>query len=121
MKINQGIVAVIAVLIILAPVGYSVLSAVVGPGAQDGQPFLEKPKNPNPDQPPQCIRDMTYMRFHHMDFLKKLRNDAVRRGIRGEVGFFSCRECHTSKERFCNQCHDAVNLKPDCFRCHYYP
>jgi len=121
MKINQGIVAVIAVLIILAPVGYSVLSAVVGPGTQDGEPFLESPKNPNPNQPPKCVRDTTYMRFHHMDLLLKLRNDAVRDGKRGDVQFASCRGCHTSRERFCNQCHEAVNLNLDCFRCHYYP
>jgi len=116
MKINRGVIAVIAVLIILAPLGYSVLSAVVGPGGQQAEPFLEKPENAS-----KCVRDTTYMRFHHMDYLRELRNDAVRRGIRGEVGLFSCRECHTSRERFCNQCHEAVNLNLNCFRCHYYP
>lgn len=116
MKINQGMIAAICVLIILFPVGYSVLSAVFSPGTRDSQPFLEKPEKSD-----KCVRDATYMRFHHMDFLKDLRNEAAREGVRGDVGLFSCRECHTSRERFCNQCHDAVNLNLNCFSCHYYP
>jgi len=115
MRINRAAIAAICVVIILCPVGYSVLSAVFSQGSE---PFLEKPEKAD-----QCVRDTTYMRFHHMDLLRDRRNEAVREGMRGDIGITTCRECHTSRERFCNQCHDAVNLDldRDCFRCHYYP
>ena len=45
----------------------------------------------------------------------------VRYGIRGEIGLKKCKECHTSRERFCTKCHEAVSLTPDCYGCHYYP
>lgn len=116
MRIDKGIVAVLAVLIILLPVGYSVLSAVFSQTTPDGSPFLAKPEGAD-----RCVRDTTYMRFHHMDFLKELRNQAAREGIRGDVTIAGCRDCHTNRKQFCNRCHDAVNLHLDCFRCHYYP
>jgi hypothetical protein len=45
----------------------------------------------------------------------------VRHGKRGEVCLSKCGECHKSRERFCDRCHNAVSLTPDCFGCHYYP
>jgi hypothetical protein len=38
-----------------------------------------------------------------------------------EVGIQKCRECHTGRKQFCDKCHNAVNLKLDCFGCHYFP
>ena len=61
------------------------------------------------------------MRRHHWELLRGVREEIVRYGKRGEIGLDRCRECHTSRERFCNVCHDAVSLTPDCFDCHYYP
>ena len=61
------------------------------------------------------------MRFRHMDLLKRVRDEVVREGKEGAVELDGCSECHTSRERFCNRCHDKVNLNPDCFRCHHYP
>ena len=60
------------------------------------------------------------MRFRHIDRLKEMRIDAVRYGKR-DITFDRCRECHTSRGEFCDRCHRAVNLVPDCFGCHYYP
>ena len=116
MKLKAAVVP-IAALIILFPLGYSVVRSVISLGAERGRPFLDAPDAKSAG----CVRDTTYMRFHHMDLLKQLRDDAVRKGQRGEVGFNTCRECHQSREGFCNQCHDAVNLRLDCSRCHYYP
>ena len=42
-------------------------------------------------------------------------------GKRGEVGLFMCKDYHTSREEFCNQCHNASSVYPDCYGCHYYP
>jgi hypothetical protein len=69
-------------------------------------------------------RDASYMRYHHWEVLTQVRDDVMRHGERGVIGLDGlnrCRECHTSRVRFCNHCHDAVNLYPECFGCHYYP
>lgn len=116
MKLKVAVVPVAAI-VILCPLGYSVLRSVISLGAERGQPFLAKAETKSAG----CVRETTYMRYHHMDLLKQLRDDAVREGQRGEVGFNTCRQCHQSREGFCNQCHEAVNLRLDCFRCHYYP
>lgn len=116
-----GKVAAAAVVILLLPLAYSVVWFALSLGATGAEPFLASPDTAQGDR---CIIRSAYQlnpRFHHMVLLKQLRNEAVREGIRGEVGFGTCQQCHTSKEQFCNQCHRAVNLNVDCYRCHYYP
>ena len=65
-----------------------------------------------------------------MDLLKQTRDEIVREG-KGEVWFYDgprkvefddCRNCHPSREDFCNRCHKPVNLYLGitCFRCHEY-
>ena len=79
--------------------------------------FLERPD----PKYTSCVKDTEYMRYHHWELLRGIREEIVRYGIRGEVNLARCRDCHTSRETFCNRCHDAVSLTPDCFGCHYYP
>lgn len=104
----------IVTLLVLAPVAYYVVRDAF---PQSAEPFLEKP-DPKYQK---CVRDTTYMRFHHMDLLKEIRVQVVREGKRTDIGFKDCRKCHTNRDRFCNQCHNAVNLHLDCFGCHNYP
>ncbi|MHC4860169.1 MAG: hypothetical protein ACYTDY_08775 [Planctomycetota bacterium] len=101
----------------LIPLAYSLVSLVFAEGAADGQPLLEMPDA----KYAKCVRDTTYMRYHHWELLRAIREEVVRYGRRGEVGLHNCKECHTSKAKFCNRCHFAVSLNPDCFECHYYP
>ena len=113
---KRSLIAIgVLVLFVLIPVSYSVVSYV---SARSAKPFLEKP---DPAKYQECVRDTEYMRFHHWELLAKTREDVVRHGIRGDVTLSGCRECHANRERFCNECHNAVNLTPDCFGCHYYP
>ncbi len=107
----------IPVLIILLPLGYAVVSTVLAQGAPPSPPFLERPDK----QYDKCVKETVYMRFHHMDLLKAIREEVVRDGKRGEISLNNCRKCHASRERFCNQCHNAVSLHLDCFGCHDYP
>ena len=116
-KTNVGIIAAIAVLAMLAPVGYSLTRFGVAQATEVPQVFLEMPD----PQYQECVRETTYMRFHHMDLLKQTREEFIRDGIRGEVTLSGCRDCHENRDRFCNQCHDAASLTLDCFGCHYYP
>jgi len=109
MKINNKaiIIWLILGLIILLPLVYNV---AISEG-QSPEPFLEKPKGEK------CILKETKF---HMILLKKTRDEVVREGKRGQIGFRDCMRCHTNRERFCDRCHNKVNLKPDCFNCHYY-
>lgn len=106
-------VGVIAAFVAI-PFLYSVISYVT---AGSAEPFLERPDAKYEN----CVRDTEYMRFHHWELLAEIREEFVRHGIRGDITLSGCRKCHPNRERFCNECHDAVNLTPDCFGCHYYP
>ena len=108
---------VFPLLVIIAPLGYSFLDAVFAGDPRDGEPFLEMPAEPNEG----CVRETDFMRFHHWELLREVRDQVVRSGVRNEISLDGCRGCHPSRERFCNRCHEAVSLQPDCFGCHYYP
>jgi hypothetical protein len=122
--INAKTIVTLAVVIILFPLGYSIVSSVFSMGAQSSEPFLQKV---DPELADKCILETKYPecdpRYYHMDVLKRVRDDAMRDGKREGVSFNDCRGCHTSREQFCDRCHDAVNLNlaRSCFRCHYYP
>ena len=76
--------------------------------------FLDRPV----DTSKGCVEETEFMRFHHMDLLKDLRERSVREGQRSKVTFDTCKQCHPSRERFCNRCHEAASVSPDCFGCH---
>ena len=149
MRLNNTIVT-ISTLIILFPLGYSVVSSVFSQDIHGPQSFIEKPdakydscfSGTTPpeeilerfdtnkdgeldDEEETFLSESLYMRFHHMDVLKKIRDETMREGSRSDIGLNNCTntcgKCHTSRARFCDRCHDAVNLHPNCFHCHYYP
>jgi hypothetical protein len=111
---NKNIVIItILALALLVPLIYYVAAAAF---THVPEPFLEKPANAA-----KCIRETGYMRDNHMILLKEIRDQALREGKSVETGFGNCRECHPNRETFCDRCHDAASLNPDCFHCHYYP
>lgn len=131
MNINETLssktVIGIIVVIILLPLGYSAVRAVLAQPAQSSELFLEKAVVVDAEgDKSRCIIEAQYgldARYQHMDFLKKTREEAMRAGIRGDVGIRSCQQCHKNRQDFCSKCHSAVNLNLDggCFRCHHYP
>ena len=110
------VLAVVLFVVVLSPFGYSVISRVAATG-DPPEVFLERPD----PQHEKCVRDTEYMRYHHWELLSQVREQVVRYGQRDDAGLRGCRDCHTSRERFCNRCHDAASVWPDCFGCHYYP
>jgi len=114
---GEARIAVTLLLLILAPLGYSLIRRAIPENGASAGVFLERP-DPKYQK---CVRETDFMRYHHWELLRGVREEVVRYGIRGDVLLSKCRECHTSRERFCNRCHDAVSLTPDCFECHYYP
>ena len=116
-RTRSVLIVVIPLLIILFPLGYSAISSLFAGKADPEQPFLERP-DPKYDK---CVKETVYMRYHHWELLRGIREEVVRYGKRGEIGLKKCKECHTSRERFCARCHKAVTLTPDCWGCHNYP
>lgn len=114
---NGFLLIVVPIVILLLPLGYSVFSPLFGQADAPSGPFLEKADTESTS----CVRETDYMRYRHWELLRGIREDVVRFGARGEISLDGCRECHKSRERFCNRCHEAVSLFPDCFDCHYYP
>ncbi|MFH1701602.1 MAG: hypothetical protein ABIE07_13570 [Candidatus Zixiibacteriota bacterium] len=107
----------IPIIIILIPFVYSLVSFVAARATEPPPPLLERPD----PQYKECVRDTDYMRYHHWELLRSVREEIVRYGKRGDIELNRCRDCHTSRERFCDKCHNAVSLTPDCFGCHNYP
>jgi hypothetical protein len=78
-----------------------------------------------------CVEDTEYMRASHMDLLNTWRDKVVREGERIHVApdgtkynmslTLTCLDCHASKERFCNKCHDYMSVDPYCWDCHVIP
>jgi len=79
----------------------------------------------------QCVESTQYMRDKHMDLLNDWRESVVRDGTRTYVASDgkeynislteTCLDCHSNKAEFCDQCHDYVGVKPDCWECHIVP
>ncbi len=116
---GRALLATILILIILVPFGYYVVSSVIPPGAGHLEFSLQHPDSKNE----KCVlgRDKEEMRYHHWEHLRRVREEVVRYGKRGDEGLNRCKDCHTSRKDFCDKCHNAVSLTPDCFGCHYYP
>lgn len=112
-----GVVVVVLLAVTLIPLGSSLVRFAFAHGDEMTEAFLELPE---PDSA-RCVRDAEYMRFHHMDLLKQIREEFIRDGIRGNVSLKNCRSCHPSREQFCDKCHTAASVILDCFGCHYYP
>ena len=114
---NRGRVATVLMIFILLPVGLSIVGFVVRGRPEVPQVFLEK-ADPRWES---CVREPEYMRFYHMDFLKQIREDVVRKGIKGGVTLAGCGDCHRNRDSFCDKCHAAASVNLDCFGCHFYP
>ncbi len=101
-----------------------------GKAASPPQPNLDTPAIQNLEQK-QCVEATEYMRADHMQLLEDWRNQVVREGKRIYVAANgkeyemslenSCFECHSSKTQFCDQCHNYLDVEPDCWTCHLEP
>jgi hypothetical protein len=96
---------------------------------------LEAGDLPKPELPPggekECVAPASVMRDTHMSLLNEWRDDVLRDANRTtvEVGGkvyrkglqMACMQCHTSKEKFCDTCHEYASVKPYCWDCHLTP
>jgi hypothetical protein len=118
---------IIGILIFLGLFTYPIWSPVVL-GKAGPPPVLEKVAK---EKGPDCVEDIAFMRKNHMKLLDEWRLSVVRDGERiytnakGKKYLKSlqntCLDCHQSREKFCNKCHDYVNISPKCYECHVSP
>jgi hypothetical protein len=114
---NRGVAATVLIILILLPLGASMVGFAFGGGEDPPEVFLER-VDPKWES---CVRDAEWMRFRHMDFLKDTREEVVRKGIPGGVTLAGCGDCHQNRDQFCDKCHEAASVILDCFGCHFYP
>jgi hypothetical protein len=89
---------------------------------------------PNPELPKTetaCVDPREVMKTSHMQLLNEWRDLVVRDGNRRWVGFNgrehmmslqnNCMSCHSSKVKFCDQCHNYAGVTPYCWDCHIEP
>ena len=94
---------------------------------QSGPP----PKLELPAQEKECVAPTPYMKSSHMELLISWRDEVVREGNRVYMAFNgkkydmslsnTCMKCHISKVKFCDQCHNYLNVSPKCWDCHIEP
>lgn len=79
----------------------------------------------------ECIESADVMRRTHMKMLYQWRDEVVRSNPPSQRDYVNskgvhfnksltgtCMNCHTSREEFCDRCHETVSAKPNCFSCH---
>jgi len=96
-----------------------------------GQASYETPELQLPADSQECIEDTEWMRKNHMELLDDWRDIVIRDGesvyVTSEGDEYdmslqkTCMDCHTSKEEFCDKCHNAASVDPYCWDCHVAP
>ncbi len=80
----------------------------------------------------ECVEPKAFMRTEHMQLLNNWRDSVVRETYRQYVSTASgkkfnmslqtgCMHCHSSKKKFCDECHNYMAVKPYCWDCHIQP
>ena len=80
----------------------------------------------------ECVEPKAFMRTEHMQLLNNWRDSVVRETYRQYVSTASgkkfnmslqngCMQCHSSKKKFCDECHNYMAVKPYCWDCHIQP
>ena len=89
-----------------------------------------RPQPELPEGETKCVEDKAFMTGNHMKLLYEWRNAVVRdarktpykseaSGEQHEKSLTkTCLKCHTSRDTFCNPCHDYADVRPNCWTCH---
>lgn len=110
-----GAIAVFIFVAIFAfPAYYNIFSG--GAGAFQRIPELKITKTGK------CVEDAKWMRNNHMMLLVHTRDEVVREGLRQiDHTLTGCKSCHEKRGEFCDQCHEYVGIRLECWDCHQYP
>ncbi|ACV67539.1 sulfate reduction electron transfer complex DsrMKJOP subunit DsrJ [Desulfohalobium retbaense] len=96
-----------------------------------GNAAYERPELQEVKDAEECIEPTEYMRTEHMQLLNDWRDSVVREKNRIYVSTTgkevtmslqnTCMDCHTSKQEFCDKCHNSAAVSPYCWDCHIAP
>jgi hypothetical protein len=126
---DKGLI-IVGLLIFLGVAAFPVWNRLFAAGGVD------VPELVMPDLPPdeyRCVETKEFMTDNHMHLLDQWRNAVVRDGqteyrsvsYPGRTYTMSltgtCLACHTSRDDFCNRCHDYADVEPTCWDCHVGP
>jgi hypothetical protein len=107
------------------------LGLMVSPYIYNATTSPAAPKLEVGTQEKQCVESTPYMKANHMKMLDTWRDQVVREGKRIYVSSTgkeyvmslqnTCMKCHTTKTKFCDRCHDYLDVSPNCWDCHIPP
>jgi hypothetical protein len=80
----------------------------------------------------ECVESKAFMRAEHMVLINDWRDSVVRDMNRQYVSTATgkrfnmslqngCMHCHSSKKKFCDECHNYMAVTPFCWDCHIQP
>jgi hypothetical protein len=118
-KIIPGLILFLG--LVTYPIWHNTVSGKTG--------YVPKPKMPADKK--ECVEPKAIIRLNHKDLLNDWKMSAVRSGIRTyqasnqKIYTMSltrtCMNCHQNRKEFCDQCHNYMGVKNDCWDCHMYP
>ena len=84
-----------------------------------------------PESERKCVEAKSFIKTEHMKLLNEWRDwvvrdaDGVYTNAEGRKYTMSlqntCMKCHSNKTKFCDECHNYVDVKPYCWDCHIAP
>jgi hypothetical protein len=96
-----------------------------------GSAAYERPELQEVKDEDKCVEPTEFMQREHMQLLDDWRDSVVRDENRIYISTTgkdvqmslqeTCMDCHTSKEKFCDKCHDSAAVDPYCWDCHIAP
>jgi hypothetical protein len=125
---ENKIIPIIIVFVILVtfPLWYNLGKAAPQPDPKIDTPVIQEMKEKK------CIEPKAAMITTHMKILDEWRNDVVRGDYQRQLTTSDgrvfekslqngCMKCHSNKTKFCDQCHNYMEVKPFCWDCHIAP
>lgn len=100
-----------------------------GKAAKVPEPKIDTPAIKKlPEIERKCVESTKYMRENHMKLLEDMRDWVVREAGRDYISIGgkkytaslqnTCLECHSNYDKFCDECHKYMGIKPYCWGCH---
>jgi hypothetical protein len=136
MKIYDGGKIFLGLLVFIAIATFPfTFNMVMGKGTHAPEPKTDTPAIQEWEKvngKKECVESKEFMRTDHMQLLNNWRDSVVRDYNRGYISKTSnkrfnmslqngCMKCHSSKKKFCDECHNYMAVKPYCWDCHIQP
>jgi len=125
---ENKVIPIIIVFVILAtfPLWYNLGKAAPKPDPKIDTPVIQA----LPEK--KCIEPKEVMKTAHMKILDQWRMEVVRGDFSRQMTTADgrvfekslqkgCMNCHSNKAKFCDQCHNYMEVKPFCWDCHNAP